>query len=634
MPRRFAYSEPPESTPSYRPAPLARVGVIVVQARRPGGVVVAITLDPARYATPMLARQLAQAWAERFATEAQPSFHTVGEHRRAVVDLLNYLGRVGAPANLSCRALTAELLDHWQDDAAARFSPGHGVRAAGQNAGVVFALLRRIAENDPAAVAPAALARARKPAAHAYNNDSTPLCEFTTADLRRLIPTAMRGVWDTERRILAGRALRTEGEDPRGSGRWSFANLVWLAAGGELTMALLKQHLPQYWRDWDQTLRQRAGTRAGDYRGRVGQLLRLAYQHVFPHPLDLVGHFVLIVLDTAAWPEGVKDLTVASTRAMTDGIGVDLVKNRLPGSIEKLAAGGGGAGPANQFRDAGSVLRSLIDVTEQARSHCGSEMAFVAGILRPRGDGVKVGPVRISYFHPWVVANGLDRPLERTVTKGSGQVAVTLPALTTPWDSRRLRKATLVHYAQHHPTEMAAWRDNTLAVFQQRYVAGSVVLRTAIGRLARQGATDLAQMVTDRTGFTVVSPGAAEELRAQTAGAARVLRLDRAKLALLATGQLDVDGGIAACTDANASPFANPGELCRAARLGLCLMCPNAVLTPDHVPGLRRFDAEVIEAHRRALDPAAFAQRWVPIRLAVRWALGQLGDGVDEAPHR
>jgi hypothetical protein len=49
------------------------------------------------------------------------------------------------------------------------------------------------------------------------------------------------------------------------------------------------------------------------------------------------------------------------------------------------------------------------------------------------------------------------------------------------------------------------------------------------------------------------------------------------------------------------------------------------VLTPEHIPGLRRFDSEIIEQHRRTLEPVAFAQRWVPIRRAVRWALAQLG---------
>ncbi len=95
---------------------------------------------------------------------------------------------------------------------------------------------------------------------------------------------------------------------------------------------------------------------------------------------------------------------------------------------------------------------------------------------------------------------------------------------------------------------------------------------------------------------------------------------------------VDVDGGIAACTDAHKSPYAPPGELCRSAKFGLCLVCPNAVLMPEHIAGLQRFDAEVIEDHRKRLGPPAFAQRWLPIRGALRWALAQLGAPTEESP--
>ena len=141
MPRRFAYKAPPAAIP----APvdrLARVGRIVVEGRCPGGVVAPVALDPAKYTTPVLARELAQAWAERFAGDAQPSLATMYRHKSAVVDLLEYCSRVGAPVELSCRGLTATLLDDWQDDVAGR-QPGQS-HVAGQNAGIVFALLRRV----------------------------------------------------------------------------------------------------------------------------------------------------------------------------------------------------------------------------------------------------------------------------------------------------------------------------------------------------------------------------------------------------------------------------------------------------------------------------------------------------------
>ena len=631
MPRRFAYQEPPGLAPAEQAAsPVPRIGLIVVDGRRPGGVTEPVTLDVTRYRTAVLARELGQAWAARFAGDARPSFGTARQHKQAVADLLAYCDRAGVPAGLSCQTLTAELLDAWQDDAAVRYPPGRSPMA-GQNAGIVFALLRRMAAAGPGSVAPGALARARKPAAYPNTGYSEPLCEFSGPDLSRLIPAATRTARETEQRILAGRQLIATGDDPRQSGRWTFPGVVWLAARGELTVALLKRNLPGSWQRWDDSLREQAGRTAGGNRcGNTGHLVKAACRHVFPHPLDLVGHFVLIALDTAAWPEGVADLTVSSVRPLGPGTsGVELVKNRLPGSVEKLARN---AGQAARFRDAGSLLRSLADITSAARARSGSDMLFTAGIVHPQWEGVKVGPVAWSgrttagtYFAQWVTLNGLGEPAERVMRRASGQEKLILPALSKPWDPRRFRKTTLSHYGEHHPDQMAAWRDNTLTVFQEHYVAGSVIFKSKIGRLARQAAADLAEMVTTRTGFTVVTPEAAAEVRAGTSAAARMLRLDHARLHQLAAGGLDVDGGIAACTDLRASPFAAPGELCRSARLGLCLTCPNAVLTPDHIPGLRRFDSEVIEQHRQMLDPVAFAQRWIPVRHAARWALGQLG---------
>lgn len=636
MPRRFAYKPPPPQQTPVLVERVARVGSIVVEGYRPGGAVTLARLDVGRQTMPILAGELGQAWADRFAGDARPNVTSVFRYKAAVVDLLEYCGRVGARPGLSCQTLTAGLLDDWQDDVADRY-PSKQKYMAGRHAGIVFGLLRRIAAIDPAAVAPEALERTGKPAAYSSSFSAEPLCEFTLSDLGRLVPAAIAGVWEAERRMAAGRVLVAEGEDPRVCGRWTFGNLVWLAAAGQLSTALVRENLPGHWRDWDDSLRQQAPKTAGqNLVGQVGRLVKTAYRHVFPHPLDLVGHFILIALDTAAWPEGVRDLRVSDITQRQGSVAVDLLKNRLPGSIEKLAADGGTTVAATKrFRDAGTVIRSLIDVTATARQRCGSDMLFVAGVLDSRWQAIKVGPIAWGHapgsnFSAWIVSNGLDRPVQRTLRKASGEVAVTLPAISTPWDPRRLRKATLSHYGQYHPEDMSAWRDNTLAVFQEHYVAGSVIFKTKIGQLARQAGTNLAEMVTERSGFTVVTPQAATELQAESAEAAKLLRLDRVRLHRLATGGLNVDGGIAACADPQTSPFASPGELCRAAKLGLCLVCPNAILTPQHIPGRRRFDAEVIDEHRQSLDPVAFAQRWIPIRRAVRWVLGQLGAPTEE----
>src|ERR1700675_2729558 len=136
MPRRFAYQEPPGLAPVEQAASrLPRIGLIVVDGRRPGGVTEPVTLDVTRYRTAVLARELGQAWAARFAGDARPSFATARQHKKAVADLLAYCDRAGVPAGLSCQTLTAGLLDAWQDDAAVRYPPGRSPMA-GQNAGI------------------------------------------------------------------------------------------------------------------------------------------------------------------------------------------------------------------------------------------------------------------------------------------------------------------------------------------------------------------------------------------------------------------------------------------------------------------------------------------------------------------
>ncbi|MHB1447156.1 MAG: hypothetical protein ACYCZV_16095, partial [Acidimicrobiales bacterium] len=289
MPRRFAYKAPP---PTLAPVVgLPTTGVVVVRGRSPGGVISQARLDPHSYSTPVLARELALAWAGRFANETEASLASVFDHKGAIVDLLDYCGRVSAPGSLSCRNLTAALLDDWQDDLARRYPSAHS-GAAGDKAGKVFAHLRHLRAMDPKAVGREALERACKPTSYPSGPHSQPLPEFCASDLRRLIPAAVTDVWETERRINTGRDMVANAEDPRRSGRWTFPNVVWLAAQGELTVAELRANLTPRWRDWDDALRQAAPKVAGhNTGGRVGELARYAYRHVFPHPLDLVGHF-------------------------------------------------------------------------------------------------------------------------------------------------------------------------------------------------------------------------------------------------------------------------------------------------------------------------------------------------------
>jgi hypothetical protein len=75
----------------------------------------------------------------------------------------------------------------------------------------------------------------------------------------------------------------------------------------------------------------------------------------------------------------------------------------------------------------------------------------------------------------------------------------------------------------------------------------------------------------------VIEAGISEAMH--TAQAAVAVKMSRAEIGA------DVDTATAGCTGYTASPHAEPGSPCRASFL-LCIACPNAVVTPRHLPRL------------------------------------------------
>jgi hypothetical protein len=338
-----------------------------------------------------------------------------------------------------------------------------------------------------------------------------------------------------------------------------------------------------------------------------------------------------MALDIGSAPESLKDLTVDDIVRDPKNHVVEVRMIKLRAHLEmtrRFADAGGDVPERERLRDAGTTLQSLVNVTSAVRTATGLRHLFIGGNLNHNWPGVKLGTVSWDKFplRQWILASGLDSPSVATRHKGSGEVSVTLPAISEPWDLRRFRKTNRAHLAVHHPEQLATWRDNTVEVFQRHYVVSSTVFMTHIGRLAIRASGSLADGVRRNADCTIIHPSAQPGVTSRSKAMAAVLKIGVADLGRLAGGDLDVDGGIAACKDVHASPFAAPGELCRAARLGLCPTCPNAVITVDHRDGLRRFDEEIIENHRRNLDPLEFAQRWVPIRLLLRDIRAQLDE--------
>jgi len=605
-----------------------------VSAEIPGANIITTTLNVNRYRCRRLASELGEEW-QRWAALANPARHgSVRDHYEAINDFLLFCDRAAPDAaQLDSAWLTLDVLDQWEDDMAGRYSARSDV--PGKRASQLFRYLRAVEQRTPGRLDPDVTKRLTQPPTSPNSAFNQAVPDFTKAELDRLIVVARRTVRSTERCVAEGRRLAAEGADPRVTASWTWPNLVWLACQQELTVDLVRARMPRLWVDWHESVRALSLPIANG-RGRVGEIVTLAYRHVFPHPIDLMGHFALLAIDTGAAPESIKDLTVGDIATVTADrvVEVRLTKHRAHQETTRRFADSGPDTPErDRLKDTGTVLRSLLDVTSATRSATGLPQLFIAGVVHTGWDGVKLGVVRWHNFplRQWIVDSGLDRPGTTTRHKGSGDVTVEIPAISRPWDLRRFRKSVLAHQAVTHPAEMSLWRDNTVAVFQDHYLVGSTVLMTHVGQLVTRAAGSLADGVRRSAGYTVIAQSAQPALRAGSEEMAATLRIGVQDLVRIAEGQLDVDGRIAACKDAYASPFAGPDELCRAAKLGLCLTCPNAIFTVEHRDGLRRFDEQVIENHRRHLDPVAFAERWLPIRLLVHEVLETLDGSVTES---
>jgi hypothetical protein len=100
----------------------------------------------------------------------------------------------------------------------------------------------------------------------------------------------------------------------------------------------------------------------------------------------------------------------------------------------------------------------------------------------------------------------------------------------------------------------------------------------------------------------VIAEGIGEAItHARAVVAARVSRDDR-------DGSVDADTATASCGDYTHSPFSPHGSPCRTSFL-LCLACPNAVITPRHLPRLAYLH-QVLHGLRAVLPAAIWDHDW------------------------
>jgi hypothetical protein len=265
--------------------------------------------------------------------------------------------------------------------------------------------------------------------------------------------------------------------------------------------------------------------------------------------------------------------------------------------------------PADPGTTAGTDLRTpfgvymlLHELAAAARHRMGSDklIAWWSG----RGGGIAGGFRRGLSAHQvadWARRNGLltDRP------GGDGEATalnVTLRRLRLTFTE--LQQRPVAHTERTLANEYLTRNRGNLAEYQQ-------VVAAALSQQVDQARTR------DRIGAL-----SAEEVAEAAEDPARVAArhgIDAATLVRLLAGQLDtVLGG---CVDNTAGPH-NPGQACRASFM-LCLSCPCARATPQHLP-VQILVHDELTARRTAMTPLRWTERFA-------LAHAQLADLLDRA---
>jgi len=262
-------------------------------------------------------------------------------------------------------------------------------------------------------------------------------------------------------------------------------------------------------------------------------------------------------------------------------------------------------GPGGQTRDdlrtPFGVYMLLHDLAGAARQRMRSGK-LIAWWTTVAGQGFRIGPdLSAMQIANWARPHGLlaDPPADDSPP---APLQVTLQRLRLTFNELHQRPV--------------AHTERTLA---NEYLARN---RGNLGEYQRVVATALAQEVAKaRTRAAIGALSAAElvEAREHPARVAARHGMDTATLQGLLSGQLDTV--VAGCIDNTGGPH-NPGQPCRASFM-LCLSCPCARATPQHLPTQILVHDELV-ARRAAMTPLRWTQRFAA-------AHAQLADLLDRA---
>ena len=232
-------------------------------------------------------------------------------------------------------------------------------------------------------------------------------------------------------------------------------------------------------------------------------------------------------------------------------------------------------GPARNFSNSfagarATLWETAVSLTQPARETLAAlghptDKLFIAVAVSSR----TAHPTGL-FLTDWSKLHGADK------SHWSGSVQVTGDdghPLTVTLSRLRLSEQVL--------NERASQNSETVSANVYRYPDPQT--HAMASKVLLEGQTDAVDHARVTVRMRTVSQSELAAARSDPNDLAEKLGVEPAKVALLAQGQLDTVTG--ACLDYHASPFAEPGEPCRASFLA-CLGCRNAVATQTHLPRL------------------------------------------------
>ncbi|MEV6409820.1 hypothetical protein AB0M58_44170 [Streptomyces bobili] len=592
-------------------------------------------IDPADFACSLLAGQLADAWLDY---HHKANLTSSGLYVTTIRSFLKFTDSHLAAAGLDPGQARldggdidlTEVVYQWEEDLLARAKPTSGRPNA--MAGALLILIGHRADRD--AKVPERLRRRAAGPATFRGGTSEPLDEFANHERLALRDAAMADVRALEKRLLIGRALLAEGEDPRTGGWRPLPNLVWAARHGVLQMPDLRARLPAHYKWWPAPLKELLvdPVYMARFRGKYG-LMTTVSGLLFPNELDLQPFRILLLLAMGdATSEEVHDLALSDLEFSDEGVRVlqtklraSRVRPHLHGNdgpqegdrpLDEDEAPGETAYPGTGNWDVPGLLRRLIAVNGLTREAFTCDpWLFTAVEATGNRGGIRAGRALFRRpgrsFTDWI---GTHPDLEGEPVK-----------ISLPHDIRRVRKTsktTRVAALGGSLTDLAG-DDHHIEVFRGHYAHGTtahVLAGRAVNRAQRMVFNKI------QPGKPVLITEGAEALLSEPE-AAQELGISTEQGVALQQGELDM--GVVNCRDPRDSPHTAKGKFCHVAP-AMCMICSNAVVFTSQLPRLLMLD-DHIQHMRKVLPPPAWKAAWGVQSAALQEVFTECAEQLPEA---